>query len=121
MKRPFTELTKSEIEYRLDQQRERVAATVKRALNYLNDPEKSKRHQEQYCLCCYYSEGTMAGAALTESQCGICEKEMKWSSTHQEVLCLDCAKQYRLCRECGSTIDYKDPRHLKQESFRTKS
>lgn len=115
MNRPFIQLKKSDIQWTLDRQKERIQITLRSAFNYLNDPEKKQRHAEGYCVVCYYRESTIAGAAMTESFCGICETKLHWASTHQEKLCHVCAIKWNLCKECGTTIDLKEPRGIKNE------
>lgn len=117
MKTPLRKLKKSDIQWTIDRQKERIKITLRLAFNYLNDPEKKQRHAENYCVVCYYRESTMAGAAMTESQCGICEKELHWSSTHQEKLCHPCAILWNFCKECAGTLDLKEPRAIKTENF----
>jgi hypothetical protein len=115
MKTPFMQFKKSDILWAIDRNKERIELYSRQALKLLTDTDKKKRHEEQYCKCCFYRESTMAGAAMTENQCGICKKEMHWSSTHQEKLCHGCAQKWDLCKECGSTIDLKEPRSIKTE------
>lgn len=115
MKTQLRKLKKTDVQWTTDNQKERFKSVVKTALNYVNDPEKTKRRSEQYCICCFYRGSVMAGTSMTESQCGICEKEMRWNSTHQEKLCITCAKEWILCRECGANIDLKEPRYIKSE------
>ena len=106
---------KSDITWAIDRNRERISLYSRLALNFLTDPDKKVRRLEQYCVCCYYRESTMAGQAFTESQCGVCQKDMRWSTTHQEKLCPECSNRLGLCRECGATMELKEPRALKEE------
>lgn len=118
MKTPYREHKKSDVQWQTDMQKERFRSIVAKALNISNDPERKKRHQENYCVCCYYAESRIGGAAMTKNQCGLCEKEMNWSSTCQEKLCNDCAAKHKLCKQCGCQVDLKEPRYIKTESFK---
>jgi len=117
VKTPLMKLKKRDIEWAVDRNKERIQLYSRLALKFLTDPEKKERKLAQYCVCCFYRESTLAGQAFTENQCGVCEVEMQWSSTHQEKLCLSCAQTLGLCRECTSTIDLKEPRKFKTEEI----
>lgn len=64
------------------------------------DPYKKER---ELCLKCYYS-GAMAGQAFTEYACSLCHKVELHHNTSTPILCLDCAKEKKLCANCGGTI-----------------
>lgn len=78
---------------------------------YLEDPEKKERIKEQECVCCYYSS-KIGGAAMTQTQCGLCEKEMYFGSTCVDALCQECAKNNKLCKHCGADMEYKTRKKL---------
>lgn len=113
----FRQITKRDIQWATDMQKERMQLTTRLALNYANDPEKKTRLAKQYCIPCYYRESTVAGAAMTSNHCAVCAKEMFWSSTHNEKLCHDCAKEHGLCKECGATVTLKEPRSMTDEQL----
>jgi hypothetical protein len=117
MKTPLRKLKKSDIMWAVDRNKKRIEVCARQALSFLADPNKKERQSEQYCVCCFYRENTIAGQACTESQCGVCEKQMQWSTTHQEKLCESCAKKLGLCKECSATIELKEPRKFKTEEI----
>ena len=75
------------------------------------DPKKQERVAACLCKRCMYST-TLAGQAFTSWKCGICEKEDLNSNTDTPVLCLNCAKQHKLCMDCGTDLNGKDRRKL---------
>lgn len=83
-------------QYRLDRYRTCVS-----------DPEKEKRILSNECQICYYLEDRIGGAALTETNCGKCEKTIHFGSTSVDLLCKDCASSLNLCKYCGCSIDLK--------------
>lgn len=108
------------IEERLAEVRRRTYRAIEnydsfmaRAENARTDREREKRLASQLCSSCFYLQGAMfAGAAITESNCCFCDKPTMFGSTHTQPLCLDCAKQHRLCIECMADIDLKMRRKL---------
>lgn len=91
------------------------AKAKERVDNVMNDPEKKKRIEKQECSYCYYMKQKVGGAAVTFLQCGLCENQLTSGSICVDVLCLDCAKEQRLCKHCGGDIEMKHrrkPRNL---------
>ena len=72
--------------------------------NIVKDSNKKWRTEIQECRNCYYS-GYWGGQAITTSTCGICGKEMVFSSTAVDQYCIDCAKKYGICKHCGARMD----------------
>ena len=77
----------------------------------LEDPEKTKRLDAQECVVCYYS-GKIGGAAMTDSECGLCDKTMHFGSTNVDRLCIECSKTHDLCKHCGADMNYKNRNKL---------
>lgn len=73
---------------------------------YFSDPDKNKRILEQECILCYY-DSRIGGAAMTDSNCLLCEKIMHFGSTCVDNLCQPCAEKHKLCKHCGADINYK--------------
>ncbi len=69
------------------------------------DPEKAQRLAENLCKVCYYSPPRIGGAAMTSSNCAICNKEEVYGSTNTDALCKRCAQDKHLCKRCGSDLD----------------
>ena len=79
---------------------------LQRAAVLQEDPSKSLRLLRQECVCCYY-DARVGGSALTKSSCIGCERNMVFPSTCTDRLCEDCAREYNLCRHCGSDMELK--------------
>ncbi len=77
----------------------------------VNDTDKKNRLENQECVCCHY-DSKMGGAAMTKTNCSMCEKEMHFGSTSIDRLCKECAKEHGLCKHCGADMDYKQRRKL---------
>ena len=70
--------------------------------------KKKKHGVNGECKYCSYIKTTrIGGSAMTESECGLCEKMMVFSSTVVDRLCRDCAERNLLCKHCGGDIDMK--------------
>jgi len=86
----------------LDQKRLIIEAGIKLA----SDPEKKERKKNSLCpICHYWKNSRIGGAAITFKPCGICEKEMCFSSTCTDKICPECALENQLCKQCGADID----------------
>lgn len=107
MKREFRQFTIEDVTFKTQFNRNHLDG-LKR---YLEDPDKEKRVIDQECVCCYYST-KFGGAAMTTSQCGLCVKDMNFSSTCTDILCKECAHDHNLCKHCGADMDYKNRRKL---------
>ncbi len=81
----------------------RIAMYLKTANKLTLDVRRSERLTESLCESCFYIVGKdrIGGRAITYRDCGICTKEMVFSSTCTDVLCIDCAKKRKLCKRCG--------------------
>jgi len=88
-------------------QQQYVKATLERAEKLKNDPDKINRKAKCKCKYCYYSE-RWGGAAMTDSKCEICDSEMSFGSTATDKICMDCAKKYKLCKQCASDVDLRN-------------
>lgn len=117
MKQPLRKHKKSDVQWALDMNKERIQSVTTYALKLATDPQKKERREDARCICCFYRGSTIAGSAMTQSQCGICEKELLSGSTKTDKLCKECAINHKLCRDCGSTIDLKEPRWMKSEDI----
>jgi hypothetical protein len=81
--------------------------------NYDTDKDSANRMKRGECKCCWYlNRPRMAGAAMTRSCCGICEREMVFGSTSTDSLCPECASRVGLCRHCGGDMKGKNRRKL---------
>ena len=71
------------------------------------DTEREQRLKEQLCPQCYYlNKHRIGGAAMTTRPCGICEKDVLYSSTATDKVCPECAKEHEICKRCASVVDY---------------
>lgn len=74
---------------------------------------RAKRLSQLLCVVCFYLEsGRMCGQAFTASDCRSCGKELMSSNTHTDDFCADCAKKYRICKDCGSDLELKTRKTL---------
>lgn len=96
-----------EVRYRTMMQKSRLESYQK----LLTDPDKIKRISEQECVICYYGS-KIGGAAMTNSNCGLCDTVMRFGSTCVDKLCKDCADKHKLCKHCGADINYKNRNKL---------
>lgn len=74
---------------------------IKYAFNLLEDPKKAERKSACLCSICFYSGPTLAGCAITHSDCDSCSKNMVFASTHTDHFCQECAEEFDLCKDCG--------------------
>jgi len=75
----------------------------------LSDPDRTERNKKNLCKCCYYINNVrMGGASFTQKDCGLCDKEMVFSSTATDVICPSCASDNYLCKQCGADLEYKN-------------
>jgi len=108
--------TENDISERSYRNRERIDASIARAMSYLTDPEKKKRIGVRLCVRCYYSGGTMAGQAFTSWNCRVCLKDqINWPNTNPPLACNPCAEKYKICKECGADIYMRVRRNNTQQ------
>ena len=76
-----------------------------------NDEDRKERLEKSQCLSCFYLFKTrMGGASFTHRDCAGCDKDMLFSSTATDLLCLDCASKNCLCARCGADLELKERR-----------
>jgi len=85
----------------------RMQEGAKIALARLMDPDKKKRLEESYCVVCYYEGPTLAGQAMTDVNCRLCDTILHFSSTDTHELCQACAIKNKLCKDCGASVNLK--------------
>ena len=90
--------------------KEHASSILERAKKIQEDVGREERLAKQNCVICF-TGGKVGGAMCTTSLCGICSKEMHFSSTCTDKLCLGCARDNLLCRHCGGDIDMKKRRN----------
>lgn len=86
-----------------------IKDVIKRAKELESDPDKINRKAGLQCQHCYYTE-KIGGAAMTKSNCRICESEMLFGNTNIDEICLSCAKEYKLCKHCKAELNLKNRR-----------
>ena len=114
MEVPYRKLTLSDVNGAVDFAKYRIEQTTLRALTYLTDPDKKDRRARHECVVCCYGD-RIGGSAMTACYCGICQKELRFSSTSIDKVCDACATKLDLCRHCGATSELKVPRTLRKE------
>lgn len=79
---------------------------LRRALEYLSEPERKKRDEAGECKFCFYLRGgRIGGAAITQKPCDVCGTEMSFSSTAVDAVCKPCGAKHKLCVTCGADVD----------------
>lgn len=93
-----------------------ITEIIKRTEKLQTDPDKKQRIADKLCLCCYYvNNNRIGGASFTHRPCGLCEQDMTFSSTATDVICLKCACEQSLCKQCGADLELKN--RVKQYPF----
>lgn len=64
-----------------------------------------RRYANQLCSACFYHPGMLVLQAFWNQPCGYCEKDMVFSNSGTDDLCIDCAKKHSLCKKCCAEID----------------
>tara|TARA_Y100000310_G_scaffold342020_1_gene443365 strand:- start:910 stop:1257 length:348 start_codon:yes stop_codon:yes gene_type:complete len=99
------------VQFATSQQKETYTSVLSRAKKSSEDANKHERLEKSECKVCYYLyPSRIGGNVTTVCHCGICGKEMRFGNTCVDEICLDCAKEHRLCCHCGGTIDLRDRR-----------
>ena len=75
------------------------------------DPEQDQRKQRQECVVCYSSK-RVGGARTTQVECAYCDKVLTFASTSTDAMCIDCARERRLCKRCGADIELRNRRKI---------
>lgn len=105
MKIPKKNIDKVSILLATNQSKKYIENTIKRAENLKNDPQKEDRLSRHLCRSCFYIYNSrIGGAAITETECGLCSTKMIFSSTAVNIICSDCAENKKLCVQCGGKI-----------------
>lgn len=92
---------------------------MERVDNFRSDKLKAERLEKHLCKTChYFFKARIGGSAMTSRQCGLCDEVMQFGSTATDPICLSCAKENGLCKQCGGDIDAKERR--KPYPFMTK-
>ena len=110
-------LTLDEVQHTTYRQKERVTRTLELAERYRTDPDRKARLADVQCVVCFYGEGRIGGAAITESSCGACGVGMTFGSTCVDRLCPACARTLKVCRQCGSDLNHVMRRRLDIDSI----
>ena len=95
---------KSDIEFRNGQAKNYIESLLSRAESLQRDSSKEDRLKKGECKSCYYILSKIGGAAITKSNCKICDREIINSSTCVNTLCTNCSKENGLCRHCGADM-----------------
>jgi hypothetical protein len=85
------------------------------ALAFLRDDCKKQRLAEGLCKFCFcFRKERIGGAAMTTQPCGICEQDQHYGSTATDKLCLSCAVQHQVCKQCGADVHLRPRRIFKK-------
>lgn len=87
--------------------------TIQRIARLEADESVEKREQQGLCRTCFYLRTPRLGsAAITQQPCGLCEDLQTYSSTATDILCLPCALEHALCKQCGADRNLNNGRHF---------
>lgn len=83
------------------------------ARSFEADSNKRYRLEKHECKTCFYFRSNrIGGAAMTTQPCAICSEAMLFGNTATSLICLNCAKQHKLCRHCGADSELRPKRRL---------
>lgn len=100
-------MDRSSMIWNTEMSKSRVEEVIKQAELLIDDPQRKERKEKQLCKCCFYASARIGGAAMTTRPCMSCEKEQMYGSTATDVLCMVCAKEGELCKQCGADVDLR--------------
>lgn len=86
--------------------KERMNSIVELARKLEADPEKEQRLVQSLCRMCYYGS-RLGGCAIKGEECMCCGALQTYGSTNTDALCLECAKETKLCKHCGGDVELR--------------
>ena len=84
-----------------------IKSTLLLAKNLQEDPQKQQRIKNCMCLVCWYKAGGMHTNAGVITNCRSCNKDLQFGNGNIDAVCIDCAKDHKICKHCGADIEYK--------------
>jgi len=88
---------------------------IKHALEFMADASKEKRLAVLECKTCFYFRSSrIGGAAMTTTNCRVCDKDITFGSTNVDCLCMSCGAVQELCVRCGGDLHMR-PRRVYQK------
>ena len=99
--------SKADIEFSNGQAKNYIKSLLSRAESLQQDSSKEDRLKKGECKSCYYILSKIGGAAITKSNCKICDRDIINSSTCVNTLCTNCSKENNLCRHCGADMSLR--------------
>lgn len=89
--------------------------------DFENDNRKQRRLGSQECRKCFYLDRPRfhLNGKPHRLECGICgviHPVDDEATVRQTTVCSGCAKEHRLCKRCGGTIDMRDRRKFEVKS-----
>ena len=79
----------------------RIASQKEWLRNIDEDPKSEQRWARQECVVCFYTP-RICGQGFTGYKCAMCGRDDMHSNTCIPKLCLTCATENELCRNCGA-------------------
>ncbi|MBM5783156.1 MAG: hypothetical protein FJ368_07055 [Pelagibacterales bacterium] len=113
-----SKLDNSDISIRNGGKLDYIKKTLQLAKNLQEDPQKQERIKNCTCLVCWYRSGGMHTNSFVHTNCKSCNKDLQFVNSNTDEVCIDCAKEHKLCKHCGADIEYKERR--KQRIFNFK-
>lgn len=88
----------------------KVESAIETGEKLKKDADSVGRIKAQKCKACYYFGARIGGAAMTRQPCMACGKVQTYGSTATDKLCLDCANEHNLCKQCGGDREMRTGR-----------
>lgn len=118
MIRKRSKLTNSDIGLRNWGKLDFLKNTEKMMNGIKEDVNKKDRLSKSTCLVCYYDRrGIMVTNASVTTNCRSCNKKITFGNSNTDEVCLECAKEHKLCVHCGSDIEYKQRKKYRAFNF----
>jgi len=118
MIRQRPKLTDSDISFKNWGKSDYVKQTIELAENLQKDPDKKERLKASECIVCWYRGGGMVTNACVHTSCKSCNKELWFGNSNTDEICIDCAKEHKLCKHCGADLEYKERRKPRVFNFK---
>lgn len=112
MRSPHRRLDAAAIRYATSRAKGYAQELLQAVRDFEADPNRELRLETALeCKSCFYlHRSRVGGAAMTYWTCGVCGKEDLHGSTATPRVCISCAKEHQLCRNCGGDLHMRERR-----------
>lgn len=116
MEKPLVKFDRVAYEWETYRARDYIETMRKRLADFDADAKKKERTEKAKCKYCEYIQTSrMGGCAMTRWYCGLCGCQQMHGNTATDRLCIECAKERGLCKQCGGDVDGKIRRKVDLE------